>query len=368
MQQSKDAFKTGAWPDALAAALTVLQSQSTHLEALYIAGTSERQLNQLTEAEGHLKTLVEVSPIFPLSHFQLAYVLFLEAEGFTRAGQVEPAKAKYIEAAAEFGKEIERDPTHAASLSSRSIALSYAGQIDESAQAHEAWITATPEKNDPLVSLAATYAGSGRSTEAMATLDRLPDKSPKAVFDATLAVANVFMLRHDWSAAVPFLEKAADSDPASTRARALLTECSARAGLINDAAQNLQKLLTMEPTPEEAESVGEAIKASIGDGKSAPSVPGIEPPAALRIPAPRYPTGPDRTVETEVRVLTLVRQDGAVVDTLLVPNRIWKDIRETGFEAAAFDAVKRGKFVAGTKDGEPAELWLVVAVKFTNAH
>lgn len=165
-----------------------------------------------------------------------------------------------------------------------------------------------------------------------------------------------------------FSKKAADSDPASTRARALLTECSARAGLINDAAQNLQKLLTMEPTPEEAESVGEAIKASIGDGKSAPSVPGIEPPAALRIPAPRYPTGPDRTVETEVRVLTLVRQDGAVVDTLLVPNRIWKDIRETGFEAAAFDAVKRGKFVAGTKDGEPAELWLVVAVKFTNAH
>jgi hypothetical protein len=50
----------------------------------------------------------------------------------------------------------------------------------------------------------------------------------------------------------------------------------------------------------------------------------------------------------------------------MVPNRIWKDIRATGFEAAAFDAVRRGKFVAGTKDGQPAQLWLVVAVKFTN--
>jgi hypothetical protein len=70
-------------------------------------------------------------------------------------------------------------------------------------------------------------------------------------------------------------------------------------------------------------------------------------------------------VQTEVLVLTQVRQDAAVVNTLLVPNRIWKDIRATGFEAAAFDAVKRGRFVAGAKDGQPAELWIVVVVKFT---
>lgn len=364
LQQAKDAFKKGAWAEANTAAVTVLQTQPLNLESLYIAGTSERQLSQLDEAEGRLKTLVETSPIFPLAHFQLGYVLFLQAEGQVRAGQVEAAKAKYVEAAAEFGKELQRNPTHAPSLSSRSIALARAGLLDEAVQAHDVWIAAVPQKNDPVVSLAAIYAGAGRSSDAMATLDRLPDKAPKAVFDATLAVANVFIARRDWSASVPFLEKAVDTDSTSTRARALLTESCARAGLANDAVKSLQALMAMDPAPNEAEAVGEAIKATMGDGKSAPAVTGVEPPAALRVPAPRYPTGPDRTVETEVLVLTQVRQDAAVVNTLMVPNRIWKDIRATGFEAAAFDAVKRGKFVAGTKDGQPAELWVVVSVKF----
>ena len=116
-------------------------------------------------------------------------------------------------------------------MSSRSIALARGGQLDESVQAHEAWIAGVPQKNDPVVSLAATYAGAGRSTEAMATLDRLPDKSPKAVFDATLAAANVFIARRDWSASVPFLEKAVATDSTSVHARALLTESSARSGI-----------------------------------------------------------------------------------------------------------------------------------------
>jgi len=39
-------------------------------------------------------------------------------------------------------------------------------------------------------------------------------------------------------------------------------------------------------------------------------------------------------------------------------------MRSTGFEQEAIDAVKRGKFLAGTKDGASAELWIVVPVKF----
>jgi tetratricopeptide (TPR) repeat protein len=364
LQQAKDAFKKGAWQEALEAAAIVLQSQPKNLESLYIAGTSERQTNLLPQAEAHLKTLVEASPLFPLSHFQLGYVLFLEAEGMARAGQVEPAKAEYVEAAAEFGKELQRNPTHVPSLSSRAVALSRAGQSEESVQAYDAWIAAVPQKNDPVISLAAMYAGAGRSSDAMAALDRLPDKNPKAVFDATMTTANVFIARRDWSAAVPFLEKAVDTDPASTKALALLTETCARAGLANDATRNLKKLMALDPTPDEAESVGEAIKATMGDGKISPGVTGLEPPALLRLPSPRYPKGQDPTLQTEVLVLTQVRQDGVVTDTIVVPNRIWKDIRASGFEAAAFDAVKRGKFVAGTKDNQPAELWLVVSVKF----
>ncbi len=363
--QAKDAFKKGSWQDAADAAAKVVALQPANPEALYIAGASERQLNKLADAEGHLRTLVQASPLFQLAHFQLGYVLFLEADGLTRAGQVEPAKAKYIEASAEFGKELEKNPTHAPSLSSRAIALSRGGQIEESVQAHEAWIAAAPQKNDPVVSLAATYAGAGRSSDAMAALDRLPDKSTKSVFDATLAAANVFISRRDWSAAVPFLEKASDTDPTSSHARALLTESCARAGLSNDAARNLQTLLTLDPTADDAEAVGDAIKSSMGDGRSSPSLPGVDPPAILRVPAPRYPTGQDRSTQTEVLVLTLIREDGAVVNTVLVPNRIWKDIRNSGFDVAAFDAVKKGRFAAGAKDGKPAPLWVVVAVKFS---
>jgi tetratricopeptide (TPR) repeat protein len=367
LQQAKDAFKKGAWQDAQDAALKALALDPKDTESLYIAGASERQLGHLVSAEGHLRTLVDVSPAFPLSHFQLAYVLFLRAEAFTKEGQVEPAKAKYVEAATEFATELQRNPTHTASLSSRSIALSRAGKLEESVQAHEAWIAAVPAKNDPVVSLAATYAAAGRASDAMSALDRLPDKSQKGTFDAVVAAASVFGARRDWGAAVPFLEKAVATDPASTRAQSLLTEACARAGLANDAARNLQKLLTMDPTPDEAESAGEAIKSTMGDGKSAPAVTGVEPPALLRLPAPRYPKGQDAaSVKTEVLVLAQVKTDATVDNTVMVPNRIWKDQRATGFEAAATDAVKRGKFTTGTKDGKPADLWLAVLVKFTH--
>ena len=363
VQQAKDAYKKGAWQDALEAALKALQLQPKDFDGLYIAGVSERQLNRLADAEGHLKSLTEASPKYQLSHFQLGYVLFLQAEGLTRAGQVDPAKAKYLESAEEFGKELSGTPTHAPSLQSRAIAFAQAGRLDDSVQAHEAWIAAVPQ-NKPVVSLAATYAGAGRGTDAMSALDRLPDKSPKAVFDGMLATAAVFSARRDWSGAVPFLEKAASTDETSSKARALLTEATARAGSANDAARNLQTLLTLDPTPEEADSVGDAIRATIGDGTKTVTPVGVEPPRVIRVPSPRYPKGQDDSVQTQVDVLALVRPDATVGNTVLVPNRIWKDIRKTGFEAAAFDAVKRGKFAAGTKDGQPAELWVVIAVKF----
>ena len=366
LQQAKDAFKKGTWPMAIEAAVRVLALQPANLEALYIAGTSERQTGDLPAAEGHLKTLVETQPLFPLGHFQLAYVEFLQAEALVREGKFEAARARYTEAAEEFGKELARNPTHLPSLSSRAIALTRAGKIDEAIPAHEAWIAAAPQKNDPVVSLAAAYAGAGRSSDAMATLDRLPDKTPKAVFDAVMAAANVFVARRDWGAAVPFLERAVDTDPTSTRALAQLTEACARGGLVNDAVSHLQKLLTMEPTPEEAEAVGEAIKAAVGNGKVSPSIAGVEPPTALKIPTPRYPKGQDQTIQTEVLVLTFVQKTGTVGSTVMVPNRIWKDIRTSGFEAEAFDAVKRGKFTVGTKDGQVADMWMVVTVKFAH--
>jgi len=367
LQAAKDAFKKGSWAEAGEAAVKVLEGDPKHLEALYIAGASERQTGNLAAAESHLRTLTAASPNFPLSNFQLGYVLFLEAEQLARDGKFEPAKARYVDAAAEFAKEIARNPTHIASLSSRSIALTRAGQLDEAVPAYEAWIAAVPQKNDPVVALASAYAAAGKSTDAMATLDRLPDKAPKAAFDAVYAAAGVFTAKKDWAAAVPFLEKAVSTDPASTKALALLTEACARSGLRAEAVEHLKTLLTLEPTPDQAEAVGEAIKATMGDGKSAPSVAGLEPPAVLRVPTPRYPKGQDTTVQTDVLMLALVTANGTVGGTVLVPNRIWKDIRASGFETEAADAVKRGKYAPGAKDGKPADLWVVVAVKFARS-
>jgi tetratricopeptide (TPR) repeat protein len=367
MERAKDAFKRGVWQEALDAAAIVLETEPKNPEALYVAGTSERLMHRVADAERHLGALIEASPRFPLAHFQLGFALFVEADEFEREGQTEKAQAEFSEAAEQFGEELGRDPTHADSLSSRAIALARAGQIDESVEAHAAWIASARRKSAPVTSLAATYALAGRSSDAMRALDQLPDTNPIAVSAAVLAVAKVFGARNDWGAAVPFLERAVASDSTSTEARALLTEGYARGGVADETASSLRLLLSMGPTPDQAERVGEAIKASLGNGASAPSVPGVEPPAILRNPSPRYPKGQESNVETVVRVLTLVGRDGAVVDTVLVPNRIWKDIRESGFEAAALDAVKHARFGAGTKDGQLAALWVVVAVKFDGA-
>jgi len=211
---------------------------------------------------------------------------------------------------------------------------------------------------------AATLAAAGRSTEAMAALDRLPDQSPAASFDAVMATANVFVARKDFGAAVPFLEKACTVDGASTRARALLTAAYARAHQVDDAVSSLKTFLSMEPSPEEAEAVGEAMKAAFGDGITAPARDGVEPPAVLKVPPPRYPTGRDQSIQTEVLVLASIQPGGLVGETLVLPNRIWKDLRDSGFEEAAFAAVRKGKFLAGTKDGQGIPLWVVVPVKF----
>ena len=38
---------------------------------------------------------------------------------------------------------------------------------------------------------------------------------------------------------------------------------------------------------------------------------------------------------------------------------------DKGFEDAAFEAVRKGRFKPGTKAGVPADLWQIVTVKFT---
>jgi Gram-negative bacterial tonB protein. len=48
----------------------------------------------------------------------------------------------------------------------------------------------------------------------------------------------------------------------------------------------------------------------------------------------------------------------------IVPNRIYREMREQGFEAAALEAVRRSKFLPGEKAGQPIEMPLLVPVRF----
>jgi len=362
---AKDAFNASRWQDALDAALKVLEQQSENVDALYIAGASERQLNLLDAAEAHLKTLTGLAPRYPFAHHRLGFVEFLQAEALARDGDQAAARAKYSASAEAFAKELERDPTEIVSASSESIALARAGRIEESVKAHEAWIALAPDKNDAVVSLAATYALADRSTEAMTSLDRLPQKDAKSKIDASTAVANVFIEKKDWGSAVPFLKQPVAIDPQSAHARAVLTATYARALEYDDAVSSLKVLCAMEPAPDVAGIASDAIRATIGDGKTSVSAPGVEPPKALQIPRPRYPRGQDSSVEVEILILARVAPPGKLVDTIMVPNRIWKDLRASGFEEQALAAVKRGKFVSGTKNGEPATLWTAVPVEFS---
>ena len=72
-------------------------------------------------------------------------------------------------------------------------------------------------------------------------------------------------------------------------------------------------------------------------------------------------------IRTDVTVLARIGVDGrpAESDMLLVPNRIWQEIRTLGFEEAAFDAVRRSRFEPGTNaSGKPVARYAMVTVTF----
>ena len=73
-------------------------------------------------------------------------------------------------------------------------------------------------------------------------------------------------------------------------------------------------------------------------------------------------------MQTEVSVLALIRQDAAVVNTVMVPNRIWKDMRTSGIRRRG---VRRREDAASSsparKTDSPRELWVVVPVKFARS-
>jgi tetratricopeptide (TPR) repeat protein len=360
-------FREGNFEAALEAAQAALQAQPDNIVAHYIAGTSLVRLGKLDEADPHLKTVLEKAPTMAGLHFQLGFLAYRRAEDVEKAQKYDEARTLYLDAAKEFAIELEKAPTQVASLSSRAAALFHAGETEEAIKAHEAWIAAAPTANDAYVSLAAVYANDSRTADALAQLDRLPNKDPKVVFDAHLGLAQSLYTHGQYGDAIAIAEKAVALDPTSTRALSLLTAANANKGFTDETAHSLVKYLALDPSPEELQEVTDAISQRFGDDSGAPPVlpPGSTPPTVVRIVRPRYPSAAGRSkIETKVLLFAQVKADDTVGEVIVIPSRLGKDLKDLGFADAAIETARKQKYKAGTKNGQPADMYVPLTIPF----
>ncbi len=362
---AREAFKEGNYAKALESAEAAFAADPSSAPARYIAGTSLLRLGRLDEAEARLRALEEIDPRFPGLQFHLGYLAFSRAEGLAgQPGQEERAKALYADAASSFAKELERNPDQAAVVSSRAIALGKAGKFDEALAAHDAWASLEPESNLPRISKGAVLTEAGRFDEAAAILDTLPNPDSATIAAASLAYGTTLYEREKFEQAIPFLSKALANDPSSTRAEGLLVACYARSGDLDRVSAGLTAYLALGPAEDEAAQVGEVIRKSfLGNGIEPP--PGTVRPVLKKLGPVRFPKDQRESgIETEVLVIVRVLRDGTPGSMDVVPNRIYREMREKGFEAAALDAVRKGKYEPGTRNGEPVDMSLLVPVRF----
>jgi tetratricopeptide (TPR) repeat protein len=363
---AKAKFREGDFTAAAAAAADALAIQPESTVAHYIAGASMIRLSRLDDAETHLKAVLEKVPNMNLLHYQLGLLAYRRAEEAEKSGTAEQAKPLYLAAAKEFGTELEKTPTQVASLASRAAALAHAGETDEAVPAHEAWIAVAADSNDPYLSLASVYANAGRIDEAFAQLDRLPKKDPKVVVDAATALALPLYAKQRYYDAGVLAAKALEIDPTSKKALTLVIASHANAGEVGETAVSLRKYLDLNPTPEEVEEVADVVTQRLGDEGASMVPSNIAWPLVIKPVKPRYPSAAGNAkIETKVLVLAQIKVDDTIGEIVVVPSRLGKDLTEKGFAQAGIDAVKKGKYRAGTKDGKPVDMYLPVTVRFT---
>jgi TonB family protein len=370
LDQARARFKEGDFTAALEAANAALAAQPDSVVAHYIAGTSLVRLSRLDEADTHLRFVLEKAPTMNGLHFQLGYLAFRRADALEgNEERAEDRRTLYRDAAKEFALELEKAPTQLASLSSRAAALARAGDTEEAIRAHEAWIAAAPDANDPPLSLAAVYANAGRSADALAQLDRLPKKDPKAIEDAVISLAQTMYLQKKYEEVVPYARKALEVNPASTQILSVLTAAYANLARVSETAETLAKYVASNPTPEEAEQLGGLISQRFGDEGGSTvqtSAAGTTLPSVIRSVKPRYPSAAARAnIETKVLLLAQVRPDGTLGEIVVVPSRLGKDLKDLGFADAAIDAARKGRYKAGEVNGKPATLYVPIVMRFT---
>lgn len=370
LDDARAAFRAADYAKAAEAASRALEADPANVVAHYIAGASLVRLARYDEADVHLAAVEQVKPDFSGLQFQLGFLAYNRGEQATQGGLADEANGLYRKAAERFARELERNPGQLASISSRAVALGKAGALEEAIPAHEAWIAAEAQSNNPVVSLGAIYARAGKAAEALSALDRLPDKSPRARREAALTFGS---LLYDNEAVEPLvpepffkiaLEEPPGTDDLAKRAQGYLVGVHAKTLQLDRTAAELQRFIAMDPDPKALEDAGEIVRekfTSAADGSA---------PRVLRVAPPRYPReARDNNIRTDVYVLVRIGVDGRPVAAddakIVIPNRIWNEVRSLGFEREAKDVAMRSRYEAGVgPDGKPQERWTILKVAF----
>jgi tetratricopeptide (TPR) repeat protein len=370
LDDARAAFRAADYAKAAEAAERALQEDPGSVVAHYIAGASLVRLSRYDDAETHLAAVEQAKPDFNGLQFQFGFLGYNRAEQAAQSGQVEEAKALYLKAAERFAKELERNADQLASISSRAVALGKAGALEEAIPAHEAWIAAEPQSNNPVVSLGAIFARAGKVAETTATLDRLPDNSPRARREAALTFGALLYENEsvDALAPEPFFKIALEDPPAgddiAKRAQGFLVGVHAKTYQLDQTAMELEKFIAMAPEAKALEDAGELVRdkfTSAADGTA---------PRVVRVAPSRYPKeARANNIKTDVYVLVKVGVDGKPLAgdeaKIVIPNRIWNEVRSLGFDREAKDVAMRSRYEAGIgADGKPAERWAMIKVPF----
>jgi hypothetical protein len=370
LDEARAAFRAADYAKAAEAAERALQADAGSVVAHYIAGASLVRLSRWDDAEAHLAAVEQAKPDFKGLQFQLGFLSYNRAEQASQSGQAEEAKGLYLKAAERFAKELERESGQLASISSRAVALGKAGALDDAIPAHEAWIAAEPQSNNPVVSLGAIYSRAGKVAEATATLERLPDGSPRARREAALTFGALLYENEAIDPIAPeplfkiALEDPPGSDDLAKRAQGFLVGVHAKSYQLDQTATELAKFIAMAPDAKALEDAGELVRekfTSAADGTA---------PRVVRVAPSRYPKeARANNIKTEVFVLVKIGADGKPLASedakIVIPNRIWNEVRTLGFDREAKDAAMRSRYEAGIgADGKPAERWAIVRVPF----
>lgn len=368
LEDAKSALRSGDYQKAFDASEAALQEAPDNLVAHYIAGLSLLRLGRLDEAGAHLDAVNAQRPDFPGLNFQYGFLEYARAEILDRSGQPEEAKGLYSKAADRFGAELERAPRQLAYVSSLAVALAKAGRLDEAVKAHEDWIVLESEAGQPtnnsVVSLGTVLARAGRAQEAEATLARLPQQDPQSVREAALTFGALLYEQEDAQNAEPLLRRALGDgavDEIARKAEGYLVGLAAKRLDLDATAVELRKYLAMEPDEVAVGQVGDIVKEKFLSAADASA------PRVLKLARPRYPKDARQdNIKADVSLLVQIGPDGKFTgESVLVPNRIWKELQAKGFVDEAVEAVRRSRFVEGLgADGKPAVRWAFVTISF----